>query len=45
MDSVLGDLKPEIVVVYIDDITILSNMLEQILGDKNVILERINVDI
>ena len=43
MDSVLGGLKPKIVLVYIDDITIFSPTLEQHLADVNIILERLVV--
>ena len=40
MDSVLGDLQPKISVVYIDNITIFSPMLEQYYEDVNCVLER-----
>ena len=43
IDSILGDLQPKIVVVYIDDITIFSPTLEQHLVDVNLILERLDV--
>ena len=43
MDSVLGELQPIIVVVYIDDITIFSPTLEQHLEDVNRNMERLSV--
>ena len=43
MDSVLGELQPKIAIVYIDDITIFSPMLEQHYGDVDCVLERLDV--
>ena len=43
MDSVLGDLQPKIAVVHINDITIISPMLEQHYKDVNCVLERLGV--
>ena len=43
MDLVLGDLQPKIAVVYIDDITIFSPMLEQHYEYVNCVLERLSV--
>ena len=43
MDSVLGELQPKIAVVYLDDITIFSPMLEQHLEDVNRVMERLSV--
>ena len=43
MDSVLGDLQPKIVLVYIDNITIFSPTLEQHYKDVNCVLERLDI--
>ena len=39
MDSVLGDIQPKIAVVYIDNITIFSPMLEQHHEDADCVLK------
>ena len=43
MDSVLGELKPKTAVVYKDDITILSPLLEQHHEDVNRVMERLSL--
>ena len=43
MDSVLGNLQPKIAVVYIDDITIFSPVLEQHDDDLDCVLVRLSV--
>ena len=43
MDSVLGDLQPKIAVVYINDITIFSPLLEQHYKEVICVLKRLNV--
>ena len=43
MDSVLGNLRPKIAVVYINDITISSPTLEQHYEDVNCVLEGLDV--